>query len=100
VPGITRWLEIGSLLDSWGRKASPHHYGTLFGNYASAHLGPALPNFLFVEWDEATTPGLDAPGYAVRDGQVTIPNTPGFGLELDEAIFRRAVEENGFMLSL
>ena len=60
VPGITRWLQMGPLLDSWGRKASPHHYGTLFGNYASAHLGPALPNFLFVEWDEATTPALSS----------------------------------------
>src|SRR3712207_5367527 len=34
-PGITRWLQVGRVLDGWGRRSAPHHYGTLFGNYAS-----------------------------------------------------------------
>lgn len=97
VPGITRWLQIGPMLDSWGRKSAPHHYGTLFGNYASAHLGPALGNFLFVEWDEATTPALSAPGYHIEDGHVVVPASPGFGLELDEDRFTQAVRESGFV---
>ncbi|MDP8921535.1 MAG: mandelate racemase [Chloroflexota bacterium] len=96
VPGITRWLQIGPLLDSWGRRSAPHHYGTLFGNYASAHLAPAVRNFLFVEWDEATTPALAAPGYRMEDGYVVVPPSPGFGLELDEERFTRNVRDGGF----
>ena len=54
--------------ERWGRLASPHHYGTHLGNYHSCHLGLAVPNYGFVEWDEASTPGISAPGYAVADG--------------------------------
>ena len=98
--GFTRWLATGRQLDAWGARSAPHHYGGHYGNYAACHLAGAIRGFTYVEWDEATTPGLDAPGYAVRDGRVTVPDAPGFGLELDEATFRRAVEENGFTLSL
>jgi L-alanine-DL-glutamate epimerase-like enolase superfamily enzyme len=54
----------------------------------------------YIEWDEASTPGLDAPGYMLSEGYITVPDAPGFGLELDEAIFHRAVIESGFSLSL
>jgi len=49
-----------------------------------------------VEWDEVTTNGIDAPAYVVEEGRVLIPNTPGFGLTLDEEIFGRAVAERGY----
>jgi L-rhamnonate dehydratase len=51
-----------------------------------------------VEWDDATTAGLDASGYTVREGQVTMPTTPGFGLHLDEATYRQAVATSGWEL--
>jgi L-rhamnonate dehydratase len=96
--GFTRWLETGRQLDSWGARSAPHHYGGHYGNYAACHLAGALQNFTFVEWDEATTPGLDASGYSVQEGWVSVPDAPGFGLSLDDAVFRRAVHENGFTL--
>ncbi|MDQ2785051.1 MAG: mandelate racemase, partial [Chloroflexota bacterium] len=67
-------------------------------NYAAAHLAGAIRGFTYVEWDEVTTPGLDASGYIVRDGWVDVPDTPGFGLTLDETAFRRAVESAGYDL--
>ena len=99
VPGLTRWLEIAPSIEAWGRLASPHHYGTHLGNYHSCHLGLAVPNYGFVEWDEAQTPGISAPGYAVVDGYAQVPAAPGFGLELDEDTFGRAVREGGFSVS-
>jgi L-rhamnonate dehydratase len=98
-PGITWWLANGPRLHEWGRIGSPHHYGTHLGNYVSAHLGPALSNFGFAEWDEAETPGIAAPGYSVEDGHVRVPSSPGFGLELDEEILLRAVREGGFSVT-
>ena len=98
--GFTRWLETGRQLDAWDARSAPHHYGGHYGNYATCHLAGALRGFTYVEWDEATTPGLDASGYSIKDGWVSVPDTPGFGLTLDDPVFRRAVKENGFTLSL
>jgi L-alanine-DL-glutamate epimerase-like enolase superfamily enzyme len=98
-PGLTRWIEISPKVVEWGRLASPHHYGTHLGNYHSCHLGLAIPNYGFVEWDEATTPGISASGYAVVDGYAQVPSAPGFGLTLDEETFGRAVREGGFTLT-
>jgi L-alanine-DL-glutamate epimerase-like enolase superfamily enzyme len=96
--GFTRWLATGKVLDGWGRKTAPHHYGGHYGNYASGHLAGAVRGFSFVEWDEATTPGIDGSAYVVREGRVTLPDAPGFGLHLDDAVFGTAVAEDGFVL--
>ncbi len=94
--GLTRWLRTGRQIERRGTRAAPHHYGTAFGNYAACHLAAGLPTFAYVEWDDAFVPGLDASGYSVEDGMSRVPDTPGFGLSLDEALFQRAVTDNGF----
>lgn len=104
-PGFTRWLELGPRLASWAEGdgshagAAPHNYGDPFGNYAVCHLAAALPTFEMVEWDEATVTGLDASAYTVRDGFVHVPDLPGFGLALDDAVYADAVDANGFRVS-
>ena len=96
--GFSNWLETGAQLDTWGVRAAPHHYGRHLGNYVTGHLAPAIRGFTFVEWDEASTPGIDASAYRVEDGHVLIPDAPGFGLKLEEGIFRRAVADGGYEL--
>ena len=98
--GFSAWLRTAPQLDAWGARSAPHHYGTHYGNYAACHLASAIRRFEFVEWDEATTPGLATPGYEIEAGMVTVPATPGFGMEVDAAVFQRAVEENGFRVGL
>ena len=97
-PGFTRWLELGPQLDEWNVGSAPHHYGGHYGNYVSCHLSAAIQGFEFTEWDEADTPGLDDSGYSISDGLVSVPNSPGFGLNLDEEIYARAVQESGFVV--
>ena len=96
--GFSRWLETGKQLDAWGARTAPHHYGGHYGNYVSGHLAGAIERFTFVEWDEARSPGLDTSAYRVEEGVVSLPETPGFGLEIEEEAFQRAVKENGFTL--
>lgn len=98
--GLTRWLETGRQFDAWGTRSAPHHYGTYYGNYAACHLAAAIRGFAYVEWDEASMPGLDAPGYSIDNGHVSVPNAPGFGLVLDETVFLQAVEAGGFTYAL
>jgi L-alanine-DL-glutamate epimerase-like enolase superfamily enzyme len=97
-PGFTRWLELGPQLDAWGTRSAPHHYGGAYGNYAACHVAAGIERFERVEWDEATVPGLDASAYQIAGGFVEVPDRPGFGLGLDDALYRRAVEETGFAL--
>lgn len=93
------WLETGAQLDAWGRRSAPHHYGAHLGNFVSGHLAAAINGFAFVEWDEVSTPGLDTSAYQVSDGIVTLPDLPGFGIELDEAVFAAAVASTGWSVS-
>ena len=96
--GMTKWLQTAPKLDAWNVRTAPHHYGRHLGNFVSGHLAPAVENFAFVEWDELTTPGLDTSAYAVNDGFVSLPQAPGFGLNLDEGLFQQAVKENGYVV--
>lgn len=93
--GLTRWLALGRTLDAWGVRSAPHHYGAHCGNYVGCHLAPAIAGFTFAEWDDVLTPGIDGSAYRISDGFVHVPATPGFGLELEQAAFARAVQENG-----
>lgn len=95
---FTPWLALGKKLDRWGARSAPHHYGGHYGNYAAPHLAGAIAGFTYVEWDEATTPGLDASGYRVHEGRVCVPSTPGFGLELEEGAFQSAVKNGGYVV--
>ncbi|MBV7333227.1 mandelate racemase [Chloroflexi bacterium TSY] len=97
--GLADWIATGTKLDTWNVRTAPHHYGRHVGNYISGHLAGAVDNFTFVEWDEVTTPGLDGSAYKVENGEVLVPNVPGFGLNLDEDLFAKAIETNGFSVS-
>jgi len=98
--GFTGWLRTGRRLGAWGVRSAPHHYGTGYGNYAAGHLAGAIDGFAYAEWDEAAIAGLDSSGYALCEGQVSVPEAPGFGLALDEAVFQQAIDEDGFRYAL
>lgn len=98
-PGFSRWLALGPQFDAAGVRSAPHNYGEPYGNYASCHLAAAIQRFESVEWDEATVPGLDASAYSIVEGKVNVPDLPGFGLALDDEVYARAVQENGFVVS-
>jgi L-alanine-DL-glutamate epimerase-like enolase superfamily enzyme len=98
--GFNRWLETGRRLDEMNVRSAPHHYGGHIGNYTACHLAGAIRHFSYVEWDEATTPGLDGSRYVVQEGRIKVPDMPGFGLGLDEEAFSKAVSETGFTLQL
>jgi L-rhamnonate dehydratase len=95
---FSQWLALGQQLDAWGVRTAPHHYGGHIGNYTTPHLAAAVAGFTFVEWDEASTSGIGAPGYVIEEGEVVVPATPGFGMTLDEDAFQQAVVENGFTI--
>ncbi|MZQ86054.1 mandelate racemase [Paenibacillus sp. 5J-6] len=94
--GIVNWLKLAKRLAKSGVKAAPHNYGGFYGNFASAQVYPAIEGFMFVEWDEAQIPGIDTSGYVIKDGKISVPSTPGFGLHIDTAYYDRKVSESGW----
>lgn len=98
-PGFSYWLELAPTLHGHGIKAAPHHYGNMIGNHVSAHLGAAVDDFLFAEWDEAQAEGIDTSGWTIKDGRAHVPTRPGFGLGLEDKHFARRVRDEGFTVS-
>jgi L-rhamnonate dehydratase len=97
-PGFSAWLELGKKLDAWGTKSAPHSYGNIFGNYYNGHLSKYIEGFQFVECDPAHVEGLDASGYLIEDGFVTLSQAPGFGLNLDDQYFAKHRAESGWLV--
>jgi L-rhamnonate dehydratase len=98
--GFTRWLKLGRALDAMGIASAPHHFGLYLGNYVSGHLAAAVQGLRYIEWDEATVPGVSTPGYKFSDGRLRVSDDPGFGIEVDEELFVQAVKSTGFELRI
>lgn len=96
VAGVSGWVSLAPDVERAGLESAPHNFGLHLGNHVSAHLVGAIAGMHWVEWDEATTPGLDTSGYQLSGGRMSVPDAPGFGIELDETAFVDAVAHNGF----
>ncbi len=83
IGGVSGWLDAAALAAAAGVPVSTHLYPEV-----SAHLMCVTPTAHWLEWQDWADPVLRAP-FAVEAGYVTIPDTPGNGLEWDEAAVRR-----------
>jgi len=97
--GFGAWRDLGADLDAAGVASAPHTYGNGLGHFATAQLSGVVEGLDWVEWDEAAFAVIDPSGYVLRDGWVEVPDTPGFGLELDETAFATPVATTGFTLA-
>jgi len=70
-----------------GILVAPHNWGSLVGYYMQLHVGRAITNFYRAEHDPLANDILIADGYAIEDGLATVPDAPGFGLEINEERF-------------
>ena len=69
--------------------------------YHHAHFAASTPNFSLLEAAPAQMPGLIEDGWELRQGKLTVPDTPGIGFDVDDKIFAQGVDDrDGFNLSL
>ncbi len=94
--GFHKWLELGEELDKANVHTAPHNYGGSYGNFALMHLAPNINGFLFVEWDGMDIQGIDDSAYVIKEGEVSVPNSPGFGLNLDDDYYTNLLNNNGW----
>ncbi len=91
--GITELRKIANLAEVYGVEVAPHQWYGPIAHVASLHAMSVCRNFFIQEWD-----GADERAYqeltkgtfpVQKDGQVTLPEAPGLGLEVDFPQFRQ-----------
>ena len=92
--GLTYWRGLAARLAAAGVLAAPHNWGSWFAVAPLCHLGASISNFCFAEVDRMTLPAVHTPGYrpAGEHGHLSIPDAPGFGINLDEAAWDGALQ--------
>jgi L-alanine-DL-glutamate epimerase-like enolase superfamily enzyme len=87
--GLWEARKIAVLAESYGAEVAPHLYAGPVEWAANVHLAAAIPNFLMAETIE--TPFHDAlikGSIRVEAGHIPVPQGPGLGIEVDEALAR------------
>lgn len=87
--GLWEAKKIAVLAESFGAQLAPHLYAGPVEWAANLHLATATPNLLMAETIE--TPyhhDLIGGAIAVEGGFVQLSDTPGLGIEVDEALAR------------
>jgi galactonate dehydratase len=85
--GITEIRKIAALAGVYGAEISPHMFYGPIAHAASLHSMAGVRNFLIQEWDAALEPVFteitrSTFPLAVK-GYVTLPSTPGLGIQMD-----------------
>lgn len=103
--GILETKKIGDLAEDHGIAMALHMAGTPVCAMASVHCAAATSNFMVLEnhsvdnpwWDEMVT-GLPNP--IIQDGYITVPDTPGLGIELNEEVIKEHLhpDETGYFV--
>jgi L-rhamnonate dehydratase len=90
--GVEGIMQEAAMARRFGLQVAPHNWGSLIGFYSMLHIGRAIGNFYRAENDPVATDVLKADGYAIQDGLVTVPDSPGFGLRIDEERFAATIK--------
>jgi mandelate racemase len=83
IGGVTGWLRAAAIAGAAGIPMSTHLYPEI-----AAHLMRVTETAHWLEWQDWADPILREP-FALRDGQLLIPDRPGQGIEWDEAAVSR-----------
>lgn len=90
--GILELREIGAMAEAYHVAMAPHNYNsTTVGLAATLHASAGMPNFLITEYFvnfEEVGQEISFQPFRVEDSFITLPDTPGLGVDLDEEALR------------
>jgi len=86
--GISQLRKIATLGEAYQTPLAPHCVTTDLGATASLHVSAAVPLFLIHEYYASISPpGLVKKNWSIdKDGYASLPQGPGLGCEVDEAV--------------
>ncbi len=92
--GLLEGRKIADMAHTYYVPVAPHCVVSPIGTMASCHVCAAIPNFLILEWH--WLPRLELwrefvkEGDIIEKGFITVPDRPGFGIEMNEEVARKA----------
>ena len=99
--GILETKKIGDAAQELGVPMAMHFAGTPVSCMANVHCAAATENFLVLEnhsvdvpWWSDLVEGVDKP--IVKNGFVAVPDKPGLGVTLNEAVVKQHLLEPGY----
>jgi L-alanine-DL-glutamate epimerase-like enolase superfamily enzyme len=96
--GFTQSRKVADLAETFELNLAPHNYYSHLSTLHSLHLCASIPNVRITEIDIDDVPWKDelvtAP-VEIVDGEALIPDRPGWGADLDEAVALEHVWEMG-----
>jgi galactonate dehydratase len=92
--GLLEARKIADMAHTYYVPVAPHAVTSPLGMMATAHVCAAIPNFLIQEWHWIDSHELwrnwVKEGEIITNGFITIPERPGFGVEMNEDGARKA----------
>lgn len=82
--GLVEYLDIAAFARDRGLRIAPHNFGSWIGVCESLHLGKVVPEYIACECDDSRFDTYRTPGYTLREGHYSLPDTPGLGLLTDD----------------
>jgi L-alanine-DL-glutamate epimerase-like enolase superfamily enzyme len=99
--GILETKKIGDMAEDLGVPMAMHFAGTPVSCMANVHCAAATENFLVLEnhsvdvpWWSDLVEGVEKP--IVNKGFITVPDKPGLGVTLNEAVVKQHLLEPGY----
>jgi L-alanine-DL-glutamate epimerase-like enolase superfamily enzyme len=97
--GILETKRIGDMAQDYGVSMAIHMAGSPVSTMAAVHCAAATENFIALEhhfndlpyWSDFVT-GLPNP--IIQNGYITVPETPGLGIDLNEEVIREHLSAN------
>jgi L-alanine-DL-glutamate epimerase-like enolase superfamily enzyme len=91
VGGLTEALRVGRLAHDRGLLCIPHAWKSGISIAANLHLSAALPNSPYFEFMVTTNASdvrrrLVPREFELRDGYIALPDEPGLGVDIDDAV--------------
>jgi L-alanine-DL-glutamate epimerase-like enolase superfamily enzyme len=89
--GFAEAVKMASLAEIYEMNVAPHCYFGPLATLTAAQLGAVIPNFRIMELVMDEVPWLSQLAThppVVRDGDLVVPDRPGWGSDIDEAVVR------------
>ncbi|MEC3863274.1 mandelate racemase/muconate lactonizing enzyme family protein [Mesobacterium sp. TK19101] len=87
--GIWEMKKVSAMAEAFNAEMAPHLYAGPVEWAANIHLAASIPNLLIAETIETKFHAdLIRNAITVEDGYITVPDTPGLGIEIDEDLAR------------
>lgn len=99
--GLTGWRKLAPRALACGLRLSPHTFDLKIKTHYAAHLLAGIGGVAPVEGVIDETEGVDFNAYCLQDGSLTVPDLPGFGMQLvwGRCYNREGLDDSGYPMA-